>query len=194
MNKFHRLIRKRKSVTFMDKTDEQILQQVAQDAGLTLDVEARHERSRTSTSTSTTRRTWSSSACAPRGWAVTCGASSTTLNVKQPDLAAATPGIDARDRRADRRAADSFAGSTPRVSSAPIANKMTVKGWNPETKQLITGDGDRAGLAARLAERERSLGRHGRRGELHRRPSDLEHRGSQRRSRRPSCRTRRSRT
>src|SRR5215831_2182170 len=31
MNKFHRLLRKRKSVTFTDKTDQQILSQVVQD-------------------------------------------------------------------------------------------------------------------------------------------------------------------
>jgi uncharacterized protein involved in type VI secretion and phage assembly len=37
MNKLHRLLRKRKSVTFTDKTDQQILNQVVGDAGLTLD-------------------------------------------------------------------------------------------------------------------------------------------------------------
>src|ERR1041384_4773808 len=34
MNKFHLLLRKRKSVTFTDKTDEQILKQVVSSAGL----------------------------------------------------------------------------------------------------------------------------------------------------------------
>jgi hypothetical protein len=29
---------------------------------------------------------------------------------------------------------------TPRLSSASILNKVTVKGWNPETKELIVGD------------------------------------------------------
>jgi phage protein D len=43
MNKFHRLLRHRKSVTFMDKTDEQILNQVVGDAGLSL--EWKHEKS-----------------------------------------------------------------------------------------------------------------------------------------------------
>src|ERR1041384_7390044 len=37
MNKLHRLLRKRKSITFTDKTDQQILNQVVGDAGLTLD-------------------------------------------------------------------------------------------------------------------------------------------------------------
>src|SRR4051794_5977989 len=43
MNKMHRLLRKRVSRTFTDKTDQQILTQVAQDAGLTLDW--KHEKS-----------------------------------------------------------------------------------------------------------------------------------------------------
>src|SRR6266536_1197733 len=37
MNKLHLLLRKRKSVTFTDKTDQAILNQVVGDCGLTLD-------------------------------------------------------------------------------------------------------------------------------------------------------------
>src|SRR5512146_119653 len=37
MNKFHRLLRKRQSLTFTDKTDQQILSSVVGDAGLSLD-------------------------------------------------------------------------------------------------------------------------------------------------------------
>ena len=37
MNKLHRLLRKRKSITFTDKSDQQILNQVVSDAGLSLD-------------------------------------------------------------------------------------------------------------------------------------------------------------
>src|SRR4029078_3437434 len=42
MNKMHLLIRKRKSVTFADKTDQHIVQQVVGDAGLSL--EWKHEK------------------------------------------------------------------------------------------------------------------------------------------------------
>ena len=41
MNKLHDLLRKRKSITFQDKTDEQILNQVVKGSGLTL--EFKHE-------------------------------------------------------------------------------------------------------------------------------------------------------
>src|SRR5438067_12314391 len=37
MNRMHRLLRKRKSLTFTDKTDKQIITQVVEDSGLTLD-------------------------------------------------------------------------------------------------------------------------------------------------------------
>ena len=43
MNKMHRLLRKRKSITFTDKTDQQILTQVVGDAGLYARVEARED-------------------------------------------------------------------------------------------------------------------------------------------------------
>ena len=42
MNKLHRLLRKRKSITFTDKSDQQILSAVAGDAGLSL--EWKHEK------------------------------------------------------------------------------------------------------------------------------------------------------
>src|SRR5262245_2882034 len=37
VNKLHRLLRKRKSITFTDKTDQQILSQVVGDSGLSLE-------------------------------------------------------------------------------------------------------------------------------------------------------------
>jgi len=74
MNKLHLLLRKRKSLTFMDKSDSRssarsAAMPVCRSSGST------RSRSRTSTSTSTTSRTSSSSACVRRGWAATCGAS-----------------------------------------------------------------------------------------------------------------------
>jgi uncharacterized protein len=35
---------------------------------------------------------------------------------------------------------DAVRSFTPRLSSAAIVNKVTVKGWNPEKKELITGN------------------------------------------------------
>jgi uncharacterized protein len=135
MNKFHRLIRKRKSVTFMDKTDEQILQQVAGDAGLTLawkhdtSITYKHVYQHNQTDMEFVRMRAARMGC--HVWCV-----DTTLNVKQPDLQSDSGIVLAIDAPIAEQ--PQLRGFHPRISSAPIANKITVKGWNPETKQLIT--------------------------------------------------------
>ncbi len=137
MNKMHKLTRVKKSRTFADKTDQQILSQVVQDAGLTLDW--KHEKSITykhvyqhNQSSMEFLRT----RAARMGCHVWC--TDTTLHVKQPDLANDS-GIELKISQevGDGQQLRSF---RPRVSSAPINKKVTVKGWNPETKELITGD------------------------------------------------------
>ena len=136
MNKFHRLIRKRKSVTFTDKTDQQILQQVVSDSGLTLDW--KHETSITYKHVyqhNMTDMEFVRMRAARMGCHVWCVGD--TLNVKQPDLQQAPSHTLAIDSEIDGD--PQLRGFHPRMSSAPIAKKMTVKGWNPETKQLITG-------------------------------------------------------
>jgi hypothetical protein len=61
-----------------------------------------------------------------------------TLFVKQPDLSSDS-GVELSISQSvgEGQQLRSF---TPRISSAPINKKLTVKGWNPETKELITGD------------------------------------------------------
>jgi uncharacterized protein len=136
MNKFHRLTRKRKSVTFTDKTDQQILQQVVSDSGLTLawkhetSITYKHVYQHNMTDMEFVRMRAARMGC--HIWCV-----GDTLNVKQPDLQQGpkqTLNIDSAISNQPQ-----LRGFHPRMSSAPIANKMTVKGWNPETKQLITG-------------------------------------------------------
>lgn len=136
MNKLHLLLRKRKSRTFTNKTDQQILQEVVADAGLTL--EWKHEKTLTykhvyqhnQTGLEFLRTRAARVGC--HVWAV-----DKTVYVKQPDLQAgpiATLQID------ESNADHPLRHFTPRMSSAPIVKKMTVKGWNPETKELISGE------------------------------------------------------
>jgi len=137
MNKMHRLTRKKKSLTFADKTDQQILTQVVQDAGLTL--EWKHEKSITYKHVyqhNQTSMEFLLTRAARMGCHVWCV--DTKLNVKQPDLANDS-GIELKISQSvgDGQQLRSF---SPRVSSAPINKKVTVKGWNPETKELITGE------------------------------------------------------
>ncbi|MEO8845206.1 MAG: contractile injection system protein, VgrG/Pvc8 family [Kofleriaceae bacterium] len=137
MNKMHKLLRKRTSRTFADKTDQQILTQVAQDAGLTLDW--KHEKSITYKHVyqhNQSNMEFLRTRAARMGCHVWCVG--TKLNVKQPDLANDS-GVELKisQKVGDGEQLRSF---SPRVSSAPIHKKITVKGWNPETKELIQGE------------------------------------------------------
>jgi phage protein D len=135
MNKLHRLLRKRKSITFTDKTDQQILNQVVGDAGLTLDW--KHETSITYKHVYQHNQTdleFLRTRAARMGCHVWCV--DTTVYCKQPELQSgpiATLNVDQQADAILHRLA-------PRLNSSAIVNKVTCKGWNPETKELITGD------------------------------------------------------
>lgn len=134
MNKMHRLLRKRKSLTFTEKTDQQIIQQVAGDAGLS--VEWKHEKSITYKHVYQHNQTdleFIRTRAARLGCHVWC--KEDKLFVKEPDLGATGSGPELSvDKDGNLRM------FTPRLSSAAVVNKVTVRGWNPETKELITGD------------------------------------------------------
>src|ERR1051325_5046819 len=135
MNKLHRLLRKRKSITFTDKSDQQILNQVVGDAGLSLDW--KHETSITYKHVYQHNQTdleFLRTRAARLGCHVWCDDS--TVHVKQPELQTgeiATLNVDQQADAVLHRLA-------PRLNSSAIINKVTVKGWNPETKELISGD------------------------------------------------------
>lgn len=133
MNKMHRLLRKRKSLTFTEKTDQQILSQVAQDAKLTL--EWKHAKSITYKHVyqhNLTDLEFIRTRAARMGCHVWC--EDTKLFVKEPELDQDGGVQLSVDQGGALRA------FTPRISSAAVVNKVTVKGWNPETKELITGE------------------------------------------------------
>jgi phage protein D len=133
VNKMHRLIRKRKSLTFADKTDQQILNQVVGDAGLTLDwkhsssITYKHVYQHNLTGLEFVRMRAARLGC--HVWCV-----DTKITIKEPEL----------DQKSGIKLSVDKDGNLrkfmPRMSSAAIVNKVTVKGWNPETKELITGD------------------------------------------------------
>lgn len=135
MNKMHRLKRLRKSLTFTEKSDQQILSQIVQDAGLTLDW--KHEKSITYKHVyqhNLSGLEFLRMRAARLGCHVWCV--DTKIMVKEPDFSA-TSGVKLSvDKGGNLR---SF---TPRISSANVVKKVTVKGWNPETKELITGTAD----------------------------------------------------
>jgi phage protein D len=132
INKMHRLIRKRKSMTFTDKSDQQILDQVVKDAGLTL--EWKHEKNITYKHVyqhNLNGLEFVRQRAARLGCHVWCV--DKTLHVKEPELGQKSGIKLSVDKGGELR---SF---MPRMNSAAAANKVTVKGWDPEKKELITG-------------------------------------------------------
>ncbi len=141
MNNIHKLLRKRKSVTFTDKTDEQILKQVVGDAGLKLDwkheksIQYKHVYQHNQTDMEFLRTRAARMGC--HVWCV-----EDTVFVQQPTLQGkeiATLKVDGEKKDAELRM---FA---PRLNSSAVVKKVTVKGWNPETKELISGDASVSG-------------------------------------------------
>lgn len=134
MNKMHRLLRKRKSLTFQDKSDQQILQQVVGDAGLSL--EWKHDKSITYKHVyqhNLSDLEFLRMRAARLGCHVWCV--DTKIYVKQPDLSDSLGIKLSVDKDADAQ----LRVFTPRLGSSGIVKKVTVKGWNPETKELIEG-------------------------------------------------------
>jgi len=139
VNKLHRLLRVRKSITFTDKTDQSILSQVVSDSGLQLDFQAKtsiqykhvYQHNQTNLEFLRTR-------AARLGCHVWCVGS--TVHVKQPNL----QGSPAKTLKVDGSAqGDAILRELHvRLSAASIVKKVTVKGWNPETKELITGQAE----------------------------------------------------
>ena len=136
MNQFHRLLRKRKSVTFTNKTDQDILKQVVGDAGLTLEwkheaaLNYKHVYQHNQTDMEFLRTRAARMGC--HVWCV-----DKTVYVKQPVL----QGAGFVTLKVDESSADgSLRMFAPRLSSVGILNKVTCKGWNPETKMLVSGE------------------------------------------------------
>ena len=132
MNKMHRLLRLRKSVTFQEMTDKDIVSKVSGDAGLSVDW--KHEKSITYKHVyqhNLTDLEFIRMRAARMGCHVWCV--DTKLFIKEPDFSATSNVKLSVDEGGNLR---SF---TPRISSAHVVKKVSVKGWNPETKELITG-------------------------------------------------------
>ena len=135
MNKMHRLLRMRKSITFTEKNDQQIISQVCNDAKLSLDW--KHEKSITYKHVyqhNLTDLEFIRTRAARMGCHVWC--EDAKLFVKEPDLGQKSGIKLSVDQEGNLRA------FTPRISSASVVKKVTVKGWNPETKELITGEAE----------------------------------------------------
>jgi phage protein D len=158
MGKLHKLTRKRHSRTFADKTDQQILSEVVQGSGLTLDW--KHEKSITYKHVYQHNQSdmeFLRTRAARMGCHIWC--TDTTVHVKQPDLQSDS-GIELKVSQ-DVGDGQQLRAFHPRVSSAPINKKVTVKGWNPETKELIAGEFSDASTSLGSKHATAASGEHG---------------------------------
>jgi len=132
LNKMHRLLRKRKSVTYAEKTDQAILGELVKDAGLNLtwehktSITYKHVYQHNQTDLEFLRTRAARLGC--HVWCV-----GTDLFVKEPKFGPSKLQLSVDEGGLIR----SF---TPRINSSAVVKKVTVRGWNPETKELITGD------------------------------------------------------
>ncbi len=131
MNKLHRLLRKKQSLTFAEKNDEQILQQVLSVHGLTLEfkgpkIQYKHVYQHNLSDLEFLRLRASRIGC--HVWCI-----GKVVHVKFPDFSKTSSTPLSVDHDGILR------GFSPRLSSATVTKKVTVKGWDPEKKELITG-------------------------------------------------------
>lgn len=135
MNRLHRLIRQRKSKTFTEKTDKDILAAITGEANLQLDwkhdaaIQYKHVYQHNQTDLEFLR-----TRAARIGAHVWCV--DKTIHVWKPELGSAPVAELKVDEASETGALLSF---SPRLSSAAIVKKVTVKGWDPEKKELIQG-------------------------------------------------------
>ncbi|HEY4180475.1 MAG TPA: phage late control D family protein [Kofleriaceae bacterium] len=137
MNKMHRLLRKRKSRTFVEKTDKEIIETCLGDAGLTL--EFTHDSSITYKHVYQHNQTdleFIRVRAARIGCHVWCEDQKVIVKqLKTDDDAGVSYKIDSSGE-----ATGNVMSFNPRLSTAQVVKKVTVRGWNPETKELIVGD------------------------------------------------------
>ena len=139
MNKFHRLLRFRKSLTFTDKSDQQILNTVVGDAGLKL--EWKHAKSITYKHVYQHNQSdmeFVRMRAARLGCHVWCEGD--TIHIQEPDLQdEPLAKLKINEPGGGEEKQTSIKAFTPRLNSSHIVKTVTVKGWNPETKELIVG-------------------------------------------------------
>lgn len=134
-NKMHKLLGGRKSITFKDMSDKDIISKVAQEAGLSLEwkcefnITHKHVYQHNLTDLEFIRMR--AGRLGLHVWCVDA-----KLFVKEPDLSktgAVKLSVALSGKGGSLR---SFA---PRLSTAGIVKKVTVKGWDPEKKEEIVG-------------------------------------------------------
>lgn len=138
-NKMHRLLRGRKSKTWQDKSDQDIVSDIASKAGLsaktgsTPKITHKHVYQHNQTDLDFIR-----TRAARLGFEVWC--EDKTLHFEAPDLGKDS-GLEFKlDKDPDKK----LRAFNVRISNAQCVKKVTVRAWDPEKKQEIVGEASAA--------------------------------------------------
>jgi hypothetical protein len=132
MNRMHRLLRKRESITYKEMNDQEMITKALE--GSELSLEFQHEKAITYPLVyrhNLTALEFIRMRAARIGCSVWCV--DKTLYVKEPDFSQVGPVKLSADKDGNLRT------FTPRLNSSTVTKKVTVNGWDPEKKELITG-------------------------------------------------------
>lgn len=157
MNKLHQLIRRRKSLTFSDKSDKEILQTVL--SGMSLDF--KHQKAESIKYKNVYQHNQSdleflrtrAGRIGAHVWCV-----DQKVMVKFPDFQEDSGIKLSVDPSSDGIGLTAF---LPRMNSATVVKKVTVNGWNPETKELITAVSEAKGSKLGSTNAATGAGDHG---------------------------------
>lgn len=134
-NKMHRMLRGRKSLTFSDKTDKQIITEVAQKHGLTVEFEGPEISHKLVYQHNQTDMEFVRTRAARIGCNIWCV--DTKLYCKTPKLdSSEVATLEVKQQGQDHQ----LRNFSPRLGTSGTVKKVVVKGWNPEKKELITGE------------------------------------------------------
>jgi len=137
MNRMHRMLRSRGSKAFKDQSDQQILEELCKKAQLTL--EFKHEKPityKTVYQHNLSDLEFARMRAARIGCYMWCV--DTKLFVKEPDFSQIISPSWSVDKGGNLRT------FSPRLSSASVVKKVTVKGHDPEKKELIIGSAEQS--------------------------------------------------
>ncbi len=134
-NKMHRLLRGKKSKTYQNMSDQDVVSAIVSDAGLTAqcgsDPKITHEHLYQHNQSNLE---FIRVRAARLGFAVWC--EDTTLHFDKPKTDQDS-GIELKLQEVGEHHLKSFAA---RLSSAAVVNKVTVRGWDPKKKEEIVGE------------------------------------------------------
>jgi uncharacterized protein len=135
-NKMHNLLRGRSSKTYNEKNDKQIITEVLGKYGLTIDWKGPELKHKVVYQHNQTDLEFVRTRAARLGCNIWCV--DKKVFVKRPELDKDSGVLYSVSKGID--GAEQIRSFMPRMSSAPVVKKVTVKGWNEETKELIVGE------------------------------------------------------